>query len=203
MEPWLHRQSLTWADVQPAFELVDSMAELEEALGDPEAFFENLMNSGGPVAIKMLIAKLRPQVEPQIHRKGLQWADVQPLLESVDSKEKLQQALNDPASFLEELLKGAGGQVARKLLLSKLKLHMKPWLHQQGLTWEDVQPAFELVDSMAVLEDALGDPEAFFQEPNEYRWPCGNENADCETPVPSGASDKSTGAAMAGCAAIA
>jgi hypothetical protein len=45
------------------------------------------------------------EVEPQVHENGLKWSDVQPLLESVDSKEKLQQALNDPTSFLEELLK--------------------------------------------------------------------------------------------------
>merc|ERR1719161_1779543 len=121
LEPYLPQQSLTWVDVQPALELVDSLAELKEASSNPEAFFEKLLKGGGPAARRMLIAQLRPRMEPGVHQRGLQWSDVQPMLESVDTQDELRQALDDPESFLKKFLAGAGGHVARKLLLSKLK----------------------------------------------------------------------------------
>ena len=63
------------------------------------------------------------------------------MLESVDSQDELQQALKDPETFLKNLLAGAGGKVAKKLLLHKLKPHLEPYLEEQSLTWADVQPA--------------------------------------------------------------
>ena len=63
-----------------------------EALGDPEGFLEKLMEKGGPIAKKLLIAKIRPKAEPKLKRKGLVWEDVVPVLELVDSMEELQEA---------------------------------------------------------------------------------------------------------------
>ena len=107
----MKQQSLAWADVQPAFELVDSLAELEEASSNPEAFLMKLLKGSGPAARKMLIAQLRPRVEPRLSQQGLQWSDVQPMFAAVDSQEELRQALNDPETFLKNLLAGAGGSV--------------------------------------------------------------------------------------------
>jgi hypothetical protein len=164
LEPYLQQQSLTWVDVQPALELVDSLAELEAASSNPEAFFKKLLKGGGPAARRMLIAQLRPRMEPRLHQHGLQWSDAQAMLEAVDTLDELQKALNDPESFLKQLLVGASGQVARKLLLSKLKPLLEPHLQQQSLAWADVQPALELVDSLAELEEASSNPEAFFKK---------------------------------------
>ena len=100
----------------------------------------------------------------RIHQQGLQWSDVQPMLESVDTQDELRQALDDPETFLKKLLAGAGGQVARKLLLSKLKPLLEPYMRKQSLTWADVEPALELVDTLAELEEASSNPEAFFQK---------------------------------------
>ena len=102
---------MTWVDVQPVFEFVDTLAELQEALSNPEAFFTKLLKGSGPAARKMLIAQLRPLVEPMLSQQGLLWSDVQPMFASVDSQEKLQQALSNPETFLENLLAGAGGCV--------------------------------------------------------------------------------------------
>ena len=111
LEPYLEQQSLTWVDVQPAFEFVDTLAELQEALSNPEAFFTKLLKGCGAAARKMLLAQLRPLVEPMLSQQGLLWSDVQPMFASVDSQEKLQQALSNPETFLENLLSGAGGCV--------------------------------------------------------------------------------------------
>ena len=154
---------MTWVDIQPALELVDSQAELKRALSDPEAFFKSLLTAGGPAARRMLIAQLRPHAEPSVQQQGLEWSDVLPMLDAVDSQDELQQALKDPEFFLKKLLARADGQVARKLIYSRLRPQAEPLLQRQGLTWVDVQPALDLVDSLAELEEALSKPEAFFK----------------------------------------
>ena len=127
-----------------------------------------------------MIPQCRPHVEPSLQKQGLQWSDVQPMLESVDSQDELQQAMKDPDSFLKKLLAGAGGEVARKLLLSKLKPRAKPLLQQQGLTWVDVEPALKLVDSQAELEEAVSDPEAFFKKLLTRGGPAARKDPDSE-----------------------
>ena len=50
----MQQQGLTWIDVQPALELVDSLAELKKAVSDPPTFFRSLSTAGGPAARRML-----------------------------------------------------------------------------------------------------------------------------------------------------
>ena len=61
-------KGLTWEDILPVLEQVDTVEELREALADPEAFFEKLSKAGGPVAKKLLIAKVRPVAEPRLEK---------------------------------------------------------------------------------------------------------------------------------------
>ena len=70
-----------------------------------------LLKGSGPAARKMLIAQLRPRLEPRLSQQGLQWSDVQSMFASVDLQEELRQALNDPETLLKNLLAGAGGSV--------------------------------------------------------------------------------------------
>ena len=63
------------------------------------------------------------------------------MIESLDSQEELHWAFTNPKSFLEVLLKGAGGQVARRLVLFKLKRYAEPSLLRQGLTWWTITAA--------------------------------------------------------------
>ena len=98
----LQQQDVTWVDIESALKLVDSRAELEEAVSDPESFFKQLLTSGGPASRLILIAQCRPHMEPSLQKQGLQWPDVQPMLESVDSQDDLQQATEDPDSFLKQ-----------------------------------------------------------------------------------------------------
>ena len=52
-----------------------------------------------------LIAQLRPRAERCLQQQGLQWSDVLPMLEAVDSQEELQQVLQDPEFvFFEEIV---------------------------------------------------------------------------------------------------
>ena len=53
----MQQQGVTWVDVESALKLVDSRAELEEAVSDPEAFFKKLLTSGGPAG-RIYLARL-------------------------------------------------------------------------------------------------------------------------------------------------
>merc|ERR1711871_16982 len=54
LEPYLRQQRMTWLDVQPALELVDSLVQLEEALSNPKSFFKNLLR-------RMQVAGFQPR----------------------------------------------------------------------------------------------------------------------------------------------
>ena len=74
-------------------------------------------------------------MEPSLQKQGLQWPDVQPMRESVDSQDDLQQAMDDPDSFLKQVLAGAGGDVARRMLIAQCQPHVVSSLPKQGLQW--------------------------------------------------------------------
>ena len=101
VEPLLAKILLTWEDVLPALELIDTLEEIQEAIADPEAFLTNLASAAGPVAIRFAITKLRPVIEPLLARKNLMWEDFRAAAEAVNSLEQLQDALSSPADFVE------------------------------------------------------------------------------------------------------
>jgi hypothetical protein len=49
------------------------------------------------------MAALKPKLEPLLNAKGLEWTDILPVLNAVDSVEELASAVSDPAAFLEKL----------------------------------------------------------------------------------------------------
>ena len=55
------------------------------------------------------------------------------------------------------------GPAARRFLLAKLKPRLSASLGAHGLSWEEVQPALELIDSAEELREALEQPEAFLR----------------------------------------
>ena len=159
----VQRQGLVWEDVAPALELVDTIEELEAALDDPEAFMKTIAATAGPAAKCMAIARLRPQLEPLLALKaeGIEWADAASVMDMISTAQQLQHAAEDPEGFFETILATVVGPAAMKLAVAKLKPKILPVVQRQGLVWEDVAPALELVDRAAELEAALDDPDAF------------------------------------------
>merc|ERR1719487_626448 len=103
-EPWLKKHGLTWEDILPLLEMVDSVDELRQAAANPEAFLNELASKGGPVAKKMALAMLKPLAEPWLKKHGLTWEDILPVLEMVDSVDELRQAAANPEAFLGKLV---------------------------------------------------------------------------------------------------
>jgi hypothetical protein len=135
--------------------------ELRAGLSEPiplvEAVLKDLLRTFGK---QILIAKLKPLLEETLHKNNLEWEDIQPILETIDSVDELKAAASDPAAFLSRL-SDLGGPAATRLLLAMLKKPMVPVLQERGLTWDDVEPALLLVDSVDELKAAVSDPAAF------------------------------------------
>jgi predicted protein tyrosine phosphatase len=104
LEPYLRARGLEWADVVPVLETIDSIEELRAAVGDPEALLEIVVQTSGPVAKKLAIRHLKPRLELRLHQQGLLWADVVPVLETIDSIEELRAAADDPEELLERIV---------------------------------------------------------------------------------------------------
>ena len=65
--------SLHWDDVLSVLETVDTIDELRTAMSSPEQFFVDVTNSLGPATFKLVLAKLRPKIEPFILRHDITW----------------------------------------------------------------------------------------------------------------------------------
>jgi hypothetical protein len=73
--------------------------ELLSALGLPQEDIDEILEVLS--ASKLLAWCLRPKLEPYLAEKGLEWADVVQVLESIDSIEELRAAADDPKALLE------------------------------------------------------------------------------------------------------
>eukprot|EP01046_Picozoa_sp_COSAG06_P078931 COSAG06_NODE_26456_length_614_cov_1.184466_1_plen_178_part_10 len=102
LEPVLMKQGLTFEDVVPALELVDTIEELEAALSDPEAFLQSLESAAGPAAKRLVLSKLRPKLEPRVTKHGLSWEDVLPAIDMISSIDELQSAIENPERLVAQ-----------------------------------------------------------------------------------------------------
>ena len=53
--------------------------------------------------MRFIIAKARPLLEKPLNSAGLWLDDAMPILEAIDTKEELQEAIDDPEGFLDAL----------------------------------------------------------------------------------------------------
>lgn len=159
LEPKLQEHGLEWEDVKPALEMVDSYDELVAAKEDPYTFLTNLAKVSQPIAVKFALAKLRPKLEPKLKAMGLDWTVVYPLVNKLDTVEEIENAINDPEQFLEQL---ANSYI--QVAIAQARPKIEPTVQKQGLAWDDVLPAFELIDTVAEIKEAATDPEAFLKK---------------------------------------
>ena len=87
-----------------------------------------------------LVKALRPVIEPRVTKHGLLFTDVRPLLTEFKTKQDLAVSISQPKVFFKRVT-NAGGPVARKLLLARLRPKLEPTLKKWRVTWEDVSQA--------------------------------------------------------------
>ena len=62
---------LTFEDVLPVFETIDTLAEVQEALKNPEGHFQNVLAAGGRAGKKFALAQARPRITKALAQSGL------------------------------------------------------------------------------------------------------------------------------------
>eukprot|EP01051_Picozoa_sp_SAG22_P012009 SAG22_NODE_1210_length_5162_cov_5.959905_2_plen_1558_part_00 len=171
LEPVLQSVGVSWdAKKQLVHETISDPQELQNAIDNPVAFVESLLdgNGGGhhadvlastaALAIKMFIAQLRPQIESTLKRYSMKWDDILPALELISTLEQVQAAIDDPEKWLADLA-SESPPIAIRLGIAKLKPILQPLLAQQSLRWSDALPALELISTLEQVQAAIDDPE--------------------------------------------
>jgi hypothetical protein len=130
LEPHLHKQGLVWADVVPVLEMIDSVEELEEMMEDPMGKLQEMAETSVPLAKKLAIMHLKHKLEPYLRKQGLVWADVVPVLETIDSVEELEEMMEDPMGKLQEMAE-TSVPLATKLAIMYSKPNLESHLHNQ------------------------------------------------------------------------
>ena len=104
LEPKLEDKGLVWEDLEPLFPILTDEGQIEKLVTDPEAFFQELWESGeAEEAAKVLaIFFMRPQIEPKLPQ-ALDFETVVAVLRLVDTYDELQSAAMDPQAFMLEL----------------------------------------------------------------------------------------------------
>jgi hypothetical protein len=164
LTPHLDAIGLEWADVLPVLEAVDSIDELQTAATDPAALLQQIAAASVPAAKKLAIVHLKPKLTPYLCESGLEWADMLPVLEAVDSIAELKQAVLQPEQVLFNFAT-AGGPIAQKLAIMHLKPVLAPHLRKSGLEWADVLSVLEAApDTTRELIALKNDPIGYLKE---------------------------------------
>jgi hypothetical protein len=163
VEPRLKQFELSWEDVMPAIEMVDSFEKLKAALENADEFMMGLVSAAAPMVRTRIVKRVRPNLEPLLERRGLPWEAAVPMLQQIASLDALREAISDPEAFVRDLA-DAGGPAARAFLLAKLRPELEPIFQRRGLAWADALSVIELVDSVEELRAAVDDPEAFLAQ---------------------------------------
>jgi hypothetical protein len=110
-----------------------------------------------------------PKLEPKLQEHELEWADVLPVLKTIDFSVKgLKAALDDPMALFEKMAKASEplDAVGKKLASMHLKPKLEPKLQKHELEWTGVLPLLEKVGSVEKLQEAIADPEQFLPQVN-------------------------------------
>jgi predicted protein tyrosine phosphatase len=160
VEPALKRHGLRWADVVPIFEQVDCIEDLLLAKAELDDFMKSIAKDSDRIAIKWFIATIRPKVEPTLNMYGIQWADVVPVINNVDSIKELQLAAGDPDDFMQLFAK-CSVKIAIKFEMMKLQPELEPVLQNQGYHWADALQVMDLVENVEQLQGSAAHLESF------------------------------------------
>merc|ERR1712032_929252 len=160
MTPKLEAIGLTWKDVRPIIDSVDTIAELKEVgldIGaDPGLFiFERMQDPVYQnIARKMFLYQVKEAVSPKLEKIGLTWDDIEPILNELDDAEAIEHTgrkmLDDPAVFLLNQAADPRWQnVAKKVAIFQWRQRVEPKLAEKGMSWDDdILPALEKFDTV-------------------------------------------------------
>jgi hypothetical protein len=95
---WKCVEKLIVGDESFTFETV------RDGMTNPMVFLEALLP-------KLALTQLQTKLEPLLQQQGLEWADVVPVLEDIDTVDELQAAVADPGAFLAKVAQASSPSV--------------------------------------------------------------------------------------------
>ena len=159
LEPMVHELGLKWEDVLPMLQTMDDPVDIAELLTEPRAFLRKPEAAGGPLATKLLHAQLSKLLIPLCEERKVSYdIDVLPFVKMVDSFDELRAALQDPRSFIDNVI---ARSLSKPWLTQQLKVALAPHLAEAEVGWAHVQPAIEQIERVEELKQALLDPRTF------------------------------------------
>lgn len=192
VEPVLAKEQIGWQEFLPSLELVEEASDLREALVNPEAFFEALLNlrKGAAAGHKLMIALARENLGKMLKRRGasearpegMAWEEFQPVMEAVSNSttvsdavnktpgELLQLAIKRPLEFfnaLDELDPLDAINVEFSVALERIAL--APAMEKVGIAWDDVKPIVE--EAVVLHKQRLRPLQAMLEDARERLEP--------------------------------
>lgn len=159
LEPALEKANLTFEQMLPVLDSIDSFEEVQAVLADFDAFLATVAKASSPLAKKLLLVQARGVMEPKVQSLGLEWNDVLPLLESIESLEELTDVNACLARVAQTSTSPAAAKVVKMMAIAavrpQLEAKLAPHLEKEGLEWHDVLPLLEGIDTVAEVEAAI------------------------------------------------
>jgi hypothetical protein len=115
-----------------------------------------------------LKTQLKQKMKQLCEERNIEWKPVEQEIDHLTSEE-LQEATEEPDTFLEQLVFRA----ARTVVLVALKDTVMPILEERQIPWEAVEKTCFEYDSIEELQSAVADPEALLQtavQTQRSRW---------------------------------
>ena len=83
-----HRKELlpVWEEIE-VLARNKSIDDIEDAIADPDDFIAQMSSNLEPVAKELLLAQVRPKVEPHLSSFGLLWEDVASVIRGIHLKD--------------------------------------------------------------------------------------------------------------------
>jgi len=151
----VEERGLPWAAVERLIDELDTKEELENALEDPDAF---LKNAALGFAIDVVVHKLKGKLKPLCIAKGLPWLVVEKAIDTLDSAEELQAALEDFEGWMENAF-----ETALPTLIEILAERLRPMVEAKGLPWAIVQEPLENLNTLQEVMDTFADLDGFLE----------------------------------------
>jgi hypothetical protein len=168
VDPILKKINLSYDEVKPLLDQVDTVEEAQEVAKDPVGF----LNKNKGTLIPIIVKNLGPFIDPHLAKIKIKFDDVKdkliPLVEKYANEDLnvLLQKMQDPQALLEELK-----PELKALVIAKAGEAVQPELDKVGLQWkDDVVPMIEKLDSVAEIQEfvtgLMKGPEAFLLSKN-------------------------------------
>ena len=141
---------ITWADVEVALKET-SLERLREGLSDPATLWAGLVETFGPLAIKLALEKAKPVIVTQMPR-NMQWFDAKNVL--VDYCSEAFRSVDSLKLVLQSLAEDE--RVQKSLILALSRVSLEEHLPRE-VVWSDVERFAEKVRPKD-LRVAVADP---------------------------------------------